>query len=366
RTGVENFDEILKAADGIMVARGDLGVEMDMEEVPLLQKRFIRKCNAVGKPVITATQMLDSMIRNARPTRAEVNDVANSILDGTDCIMLSGETASGKHPLEALRSMQRIAEYVEKHTACRISEVRESIDTGRSLTNAVSFACYTMATDLNAAAVITPTQAGHTARNVAKYRPPCQLIATTDHERTFHQLSLVWGVTPVRMASVTSTDDMVRASVDVVRKAGLLQDGDIAVISAGVPVGVSGSTNLIQVHVVGDVLLRGRGIGAGMASGRVCVVKDLAEAQPGFEPGDILVTHMTDNDMLPLIKKASALVVESGDLLCHAAVVGFALEIPVILDDSGQAVRKLKNGMRVSVDAAEGYVYNGEGHHRKG
>ncbi len=365
RTGVENFEEILGAADGIMVARGDLGVEVNMEEVPVLQKRFIRKCNAMGKPVITATQMLDSMMRNARPTRAEVNDVANAILDGTDSIMLSGETASGKYPVESLRAMDRIAAYVEQHTKRRLAEIHESLDGGQSLTNAVSFACYSMAADLNAAAIITPSRSGHTARNVAKYRPDCLLIATTDNDRAYHQLSTVWGVLPVRMESVTTTDEMMQESVDVAGQAGLIKDGDIAIISAGVPVGVPGTTNLIKVHVVGDVLLTGRGIGGGNAGGRVCVVKDVHDAQSRFQAGDVLVTAMTDNSMLPLMKKAAAIIVESDDLMCHAALVGFALEIPVLLDVGRQATSKLKDGMRISVDANAGYVYNGDAHHRK-
>lgn len=251
RTGVDHFDEILDVADGIMVARGDLGVEVEMEEVPLLQKAFIRKCNAAGKPVITATQMLDSMMRNLRPTRAEVSDVANSILDGTDAIMLSGETASGKYPVESLRAMARIAEYAECNFANRLYNISESIERGRSLTNAVSYACYTMAADLDAAAIITPTRSGYTARNVAKYRPSCALFATTDDQQAYHQLAAVWGIHPIYTSSSTSTDEMMESSVKAVEQAGYLKKGDVTILSAGVPVGVAGTTNLIKVHVVG-------------------------------------------------------------------------------------------------------------------
>ncbi|WP_102411637.1 pyruvate kinase [Beduinella massiliensis] len=361
RLGVDNFDEILKVSDGIMIARGDLGVEVDMEEVPVLQKAFTRKCNIAGKPVITATQMMDSMMRNPRPTRAEANDVANSIMDGTDAIMLSGETASGKYPLEALNAMRRIANYVEERFSFkRMAQLHDVSETGRSLTNAVSYACYTMAMDLNAAAIITPTRGGFTARLVAKYRPSCHLVATTDNEKTYHQLGVVWGVQPVHMPSAGNTDDMVQSSVDAVRDAGFLSDGDIAIITAGVPTGVSGTTNLIKVHVVGDVLLRGKGVGTTSASGRVCVAHKTSDLGNRFQPGDVLVTSMTTNDMLPMIRKAAAIIVESDDLTCHAAIVGCALDIPVILDGSMTATHKLKDGMSVSVDPNCGYVYNGD------
>ena len=361
RMGVDHFDEILKVSDGIMVARGDLGVEVDMEEVPVLQKMIIRKCNMAGKPVITATQMLDSMIRNPRPTRAEANDVANSILDGTDAVMLSGETANGKYPLEAIGAMARIANYVEAQSSFKAMASLHSDDAQTlTLTNAVSYACYTMACDLNAKAIITPTHAGITSRLVAKYRPSCLLIATTENERTYHQLGLVWGVHPLRMQNAANTDEMIASSVQAACIAGHLQNGDVVIISAGVPTGVSGTTNLIKVHVVGDVLLRARGLGEHSAHGRVIVARTAADIGNRFHAGDVLVTHMTANDMLPHIRRASALIVESADLSCHAAVVGMALGIPVILDASEQATHMLRDGMRVTVDPTTGFVYNGE------
>jgi len=251
RAGVDNFDEILREADGIMVARGDLGVEMRMEEVPVLQKEFIRKCNAIGKPVITATQMLDSMMRNNRPTRAEVNDVANSVLDGTDALMLSGETASGKHPLEALRTMARIAEHVERRVDHRLNHV-EPCPQGDSITNALSYACSSMADDLNAAAIIVPTRSGETARRVARFRPRCVQIATTDVFRVYHQMAVVWGVHSLYVQSSESTDALMREAVAAVVEAGFARKGDLVILSAGVPVGVSGGTNLIKAQVVGN------------------------------------------------------------------------------------------------------------------
>lgn len=363
RLGIDNFDDILKASDGIMIARGDLGVEVEMEEVPVLQKMITRKCNIAGKPVITATQMLDSMIRNPRPTRAEASDVANSIMDGTDAVMLSGETANGKYPLEALAVMSRIANYVETQFGFkRIAALHSDVSSERTLTNAVSYACYTMAQDLNASAIITPTHAGITPRLVAKNRPSCRLIATTDREHTYHQLGIVWGVIPILTDVAGNTDEMIDRSVETACAAGYLKDGDIAIISAGVPTGVSGTTNLIKVHVVGDVLLRAKGVGSKSAKGRVVVAqeRDLKDLEIRFHAGDVLVASMTSNDMLPIMRNASAIVVESNDPTCHAAVVGLALGIPVILDDSMQATHILRDGMGVTVDPQSGYVYNGE------
>lgn len=258
RIGVNNFDEILEAADGIMVARGDLGVEIDMEEVPVLQKQFIRKCNMAAKPVITATQMLDSMIRNPRPTRAETSDVANSVLDGTDAIMLSGETAAGKYPLEAVQAMVRIATYTEEHAlkndVCQLIEadILCQAKTNRTIADAVSYSCVSMAHDLGAKAIITPSHSGTTARKVARFHPSCPVIAPTMFEQTFHQLALNYGVVPVMMELTVGTDDLINGSVRVARDAGLVKDGDIVIVVAGVPTGISGTTNLIKAHVVGQ------------------------------------------------------------------------------------------------------------------
>ncbi len=257
RIGVNNFDEILEAADGIMVARGDLGVEIDMEEVPVLQKQFIRKCNVAAKPVITATQMLDSMIRNPRPTRAETSDVANSVLDGTDAIMLSGETAAGKYPIEAVNAMVRIATYTEQHGLKQnVSEKIErdivSQSSERTIADAVSFACVSMAHHLGAKAIITPSHSGTTVRKVARFHPACPVIAPTMFEQTFHQLALNYGVVPVMMELTVGTDDLINGSVRVAREAGLVKNGDIVIVVAGVPTGISGTTNLIKAHIVGQ------------------------------------------------------------------------------------------------------------------
>ena len=363
RMGVNNFDQILKVSDGIMVARGDLGVEVDMEEVPVLQKEFIHKCNLAAKPVITATQMLDSMIRNPRPTRAEASDVANAIIDGTDAIMLSGETAAGKYPIEAVNTMVRIASYIESHqlNSNRYKLLQEAMrsNTIRTVANAVSYSCCQMASDLNAAAIITPSNSGTTARMVARFRPHCPVIAPTPNEQAYHQLGLSFGVIPAHMEVSGDTDSLISSAVEAAEASGFVHPGDIAIISAGVPTGVSGTTNLIKAHIVGDVLLRGIGVGEGSASGKACVVNTLSDLESDFRPGDVVVTKMTTGEMLPYLRQASAVIVESTDTECHAAITCLALGIPLFMDRTEQAVHMIKPGMTVTIDADKGFLYNG-------
>ena len=362
RMGVDNFDDILKVSDGIMVARGDLGVEVEMEEVPVLQKMFIKRCNVAAKPVITATQMLDSMIRNPRPTRAEASDVANAIIDGTDAIMLSGETAAGKYPVEAVKTMVRIAAYIEAQKDKDFKLVsQESIRdaTAHTVANAVSFSCCQMAEHLNAAAIITPSNSGSTARMVARFHPDCLIIAPTPSEHAYHQLGLSRGVIPARMEMQEDTDAMISAAVEVAQKEGLVSTGDVVIVVAGVPAGVSGTTNLIKAHIVGNVLLRGIGVGEGKVSGNVCSVTTLADLESDFKEGNIIVTKMTTREMLPYMRKAAAIVVESTDENCHASVTCQALGIPLFMDRTGLSVHMLKSGMVITVDADRGFVLNG-------
>ena len=357
--GVANLDDIITVSDGIMVARGDLGVELPTEQVPVVQKTIIRKCNQLGKPVITATQMLDSMIRYPRPTRAETSDVANSILDGTDAIMLSGETATGRYPIESVRTMNSIALQVEETLQQKFIQDqpgnRQHITT---VTGGVSHACCDMAEDMGATAIVTATFSGNTARMVSKHRPACVIAATTVSEKAYHQMALVWGVTPFIIPQLSSTDEMIRHSIELLCSKGILQNGDIAIITAGVPMGMSGTTNLINVHIVGDVLIRAHGVGIQAAFGRVVVAQDAVQIDDFYE-GDILVCAQTDNSMMPLIRKAAGLIVESDDLLGHSAVVGLALDIPVILG-AKQACSILKSNMCVTMDAEHGYVYMGK------
>ncbi|MCX7842899.1 MAG: pyruvate kinase [Clostridia bacterium] len=358
RQGVDNVDEILKVADGIMVARGDLGVEIPVEEVPIVQKMLIEKCYRNGKPVITATQMLDSMIRNPRPTRAEASDIANAIYDGTSVIMLSGETAAGKYPVESLQTMSKIAEKAENSMDYwkRFSGIQYDMVT--SVTNAISHATCTTAMDLKAAAIITVTQSGHTARMISRFRPACPIIATTVIPRVQRQLSLSWGVIPYLVKEVSSTDEMFDTGIEKALESGLVSNGDLVVITAGVPVGVSGTTNILKVHIVGKVLVQGTGVGSGTITGELCVARTPQEARENFQEGNILVVPFTTNEMLPVIKRASAIIVEEGGVASHAAIVGLTLEIPVICG-AENATQILKSGSVVTIDASRGLVYCG-------
>jgi pyruvate kinase len=358
RQGVDNIDEILKVSDGIMVARGDLGVEIPVEEVPVVQKMLIDKCYRNGKPVITATQMLDSMIRNPRPTRAEANDVANAIFDGTSVIMLSGETAAGKYPVESLATMSRIARKAEESIDYwkKFLDMRYMMTSG--VTNAISHATCTTAMDLNAAAIVTVTQTGHTARMVSRFRPSCPIIATTTSPMVQQQLNMSWGVIPYLVDKAESTDEMFDMGVEKARQSGFAENGDIVVITAGVPIGVSGTTNILKVHIVGKVLVRGNGIGAGSVTGQLCVARTPKEAEEIFEDGNILVAPYTTNEMLPILRRCSAIIVEEGGSDVHAAIVGMALEIPVITE-ADNATQILKKGSVVTVDSDKGIVYYG-------
>jgi len=356
REGVKNVDEILKVADGVMVARGDLGVEIPVEEVPIVQKMIIEKCYKNGKPVITATQMLDSMIRNPRPTRAEASDVANAIYDGTSAIMLSGETAMGKYPVESLKTMSKIA--IAAETAInywgRFSKML--YNTISNVTNAISHATCTTALDLKATAIITVTHSGNTARMISRFRPQCPIIAATVNPRVQRQLSLSWGVIPFLVPTVTSTDEMFDIGVNKALESGVAKNGDIVVITAGVPVGVSGTTNILKVHVVGKVLVRGIGVSGGCITGEICMAKTADEALLKFRDGNILVVPYANHYILPIMKRASALVVEEAGEDSYAAIVGQALEIPVVIGTES-ATQILKDGSVVTVDGDNGIIH---------
>ncbi|MBC7324267.1 MAG: pyruvate kinase [Moorella sp. (in: Bacteria)] len=359
QAGVKNLEEILQVADGIMVARGDLGVEIPVEEVPLVQKKIIAACNRSGKPVITATQMLESMIHNPRPTRAEASDVANAIFDGTDAIMLSGETAMGRYPVEAVATMARIARRAEKGLPYGDLLLKKGLAAERTATDAISHASCTIAYELGAAAIITPTASGSTARRVAKYRPRAPILATSPNEKVLNQLCLVWGVEPLLVEPSDGTDEMVNAAVAAAILSGQVKQGDLVVITAGVPAGVPGTTNLLKVHIVGEVLVRGRGIGREVTTGPVRLVKTAAEAVARVKKGDILVTEATGPDFLPAMERAGAIITEAGGLSSHAAVHGFSRGIPVVGGATG-ATSKLADGMLVTVDVVRGLVYRGQ------
>jgi len=357
--GVDNIDEILATADGIMIARGDLGVEIQTEEIPLVQKELIKKANLVGKPVITATQMLDSMIRNPRPTRAEVTDVANAILDGSSAIMLSGETAAGKYPVESVKTMYNIA--IRTEASLDYSAILGSKFTISELstTNAISKATCTTAMDLGASAIITATSSGYTSKAISKFRPKAPIIAATTSEVVMRRLSLVWGVYPVLSPYSDSTDDVIELSIQAAMENNYVKEGDLVVITAGIPVGTSGSTNLIKVHTIGKVLVKGMGIGSETTLGKVCIINSLEDLEDKFTDGDIIVCKFTDKEMVKYIERASAIIAEQGGLTSHAAIVGLNLNKPTIVG-AEDATTILEDGEIVTVDCATGLVYKGE------
>ncbi|HBV96692.1 MAG: pyruvate kinase [Peptococcaceae bacterium BICA1-7] len=358
REGLNNLDEIIKVSDGIMVARGDLGVEIPVEEVPLVQKKIIEKCNRAGIPVITATQMLESMINNPRPTRAEASDVANAIFDGTDAIMLSGETAAGKYPLETIQTMVKIA--IKAETSPNYEEItmRRSRSQACTVTDAISHATCTISEDLGAAAIITSTETGHTSRMMSKYRPRSPVVAVTPEEKVLRKMALVWGVQPILVNRTDNTDSMISEAIEASLKAGMINPGDLVVITAGVPVGVHGTTNLIKVHTVGEILARGTGIGNLAVTGSTRICSSAAEAMQKVLQGDVLVTRSTDRDYIPVIERAGALITEFGGLTSHAAIVGLEFGIPVIVGVE-EATSLLTDGEIITVDGQRGLVYKG-------
>lgn len=352
--GINNLTEILAAADGIMVARGDMGVEIDFTEIPAIQKNMIAQCVACGKPVITATQMLDSMIENPRPTRAEITDVANAIYDGTSAIMLSGETAAGKYPVEAVRTMDAIARKTE--TNMRGGALAPVAGKAHlSITAATAHAACTTAMDIGADAILTVSQAGITAQMVSRFRPDTLIVALLLDEQVQRQMALYWGVEPITMPRASSSDELVDLAVRSAEQAGLVRRGDLVVVTAGVPVGISGTTNMIRVQQVGGSLVNAVGIGTQQTSGPLCVCRTTDEVPQKFRSGDVLVVPYTTNDMLPYLREAAAIISEEASPDCHTATVGLLLGKPVLLDAT-DATRRLKDGVMVSVDCARGVV----------
>ena len=355
--GVKNIDDILRVSDGIMVARGDMGVEIPLEEVPVLQKRLIRKAYSAGKLVITATQMLDSMMHNPRPTRAETTDIANAIYDGTSAIMLSGETAAGKYPVECVKTMARIALRTEKDINYKMRFKKNDMMQISDVTNAISHAACTTAYDLGASAIIAVTKTGNSVRMVSKYRPSIPIIGCSPDEQVCRQLNMSWGVVPMKVEQKFNTDELFEMVVNDGKKAGLLENGDLVVIMAGVPLGIAGTTNLLKVHIVGDVLVKGNGINGLCASGNLCVARTEKEARQTFKRGDILVVPTTSNNILDLMKQSAGIITEEDGPNTHAAIVGMALDIPVLVG-AVSATQILKSGTHIKLDADRGLVCN--------
>ena len=353
--GIKNVDEILRVADGVMIARGDMGVEIPLEEVPSIQKKLIRKAFETGKPIITATRMLDSMMKNPRPTRAETSDVANAIYQGTSAIMLSGETASGQYPVEALKTMVKIALRTEADIDYDERFKRRSIEDRTDITNAVSHATCTTAVDLHASAIITVTKSGRTVGMVAKHHPGCMIIGCCMDDYVCRQLNLYWGVQPLLLPKEDDADALFNSAVAAAEEAGLVSRGDLTVLTAGVPLGVTGTTNLIKVQVAGKILVKGKGYTKKKVCGPLCVAKDAEELKKNFVAGDIVVVPETTNEMLPELKSAQAVIAEHGGSNSHAAIVGLTLDIPVIVN-AANATEILKSGAVVQVDAETGTV----------
>ena len=357
REGVNNIDSILSAADAVMVARGDLGVEIDFTELPGIQKSVIDRSFSFGKPIVTATQMLDSMMVNPRPTRAEISDVANAIYDGTSAIMLSGETAAGDYPVEALKTMSAIAERTENEEHYR---PQRHAEIQISVSDATAHAACLTAKDVNAAAIVTVSESGNTARLLSKYRPKQPIIACVMDEQVQRQLSLSWGITSLLMGPAHSTDELIEMSTALAEKNGYLHNGELTVVTAGVPVGVSGTTNMIKIHMVGNCLATGVGVGRGKtdlvsASGKACVCRTLEEVKAKFRPGMVLVVPSTSNEMLSYVRDAAALVVEEPGLNSHAAIVGNSLLKPTIVGAAG-ACSHIRDGLDIAVDCVHGSV----------
>ncbi|MCL2707913.1 MAG: pyruvate kinase [Defluviitaleaceae bacterium] len=360
RDGVNNIESILEISDGIMVARGDLGVEIPPEEVPIVQKQLISRANSVGKPVITATHMLESMAKNPRPTRAEANDVANAIFDGTDVVMLSGETANGSYPVDSITMMARIANKAESSIDYYNEITRHHFALNKNITNAISFAACSTAGDLGAACIVPITDTGFAARMVSLARPSCPIVAITTNESTYRQMNLTWGCKPVLTKAIQGNDEVFDMAEELALKHGIAKTGDTIVAIAGVPIGLAGTTNTLRVRTVGNVLARGCGNKKGSVKGITRVFKVKDEKEPYFERGDILVTTMTTDEQMEFIKKAGAIIIGSWEPIdtSHAETVAKALDIPLLVA-SARVIDVIGNGIPVTLDSDEGFVYNG-------
>lgn len=357
REGVENLDEILRFSDGLMVARGDLGVEMPVEDVPIIQKDMISKCNAAGKPVITATHMLDSMVHNPRPTRAEANDVANAIFDGSDSIMLSGESAAGLYPVESVEMMYKIAIRTEEALLNQDAFTMDAFDP-TDMTEAIGQAVGHTAKNLKIKTIVAATESGHTARMISKFRPKATIVAVTFSKETLRTLTLQWGVEPVLAKKPASTDDMFNLASLLAIEKGFSKEGDPILITAGVPVGERGTTNVMKIQLLGSKLVTGQGIGNSSVVGKAIVAYTADEANEHTKDNSILVVQTTNKDYLPAIQRASALVVEQGGLTSHAAVIGIAMGIPVIVN-AEHATEHITNDELITIDERRGIVYKG-------
>lgn len=356
--GIDNIEEILEVSDGLMVARGDMGVEIPPESVPMVQKDLIRKCNKLGKPVITATQMLDSMQRNPRATRAEASDVANAIYDGTDAVMLSGETAAGQYPEEAVKTMRNIAVSAEAAQDYKklLSDRTKLVET--SLVNAIGVSVAHTALNLNVKAIVAATESGSTARTISKYRPHSDIIAVTPSEKTARQCAIVWGVNPVVKEGRKTTDALLNNAVATAVETGRVSNGDLIIITAGVPTGEKGTTNMMKIHLVGDEIAKGQGVGRGSVVGHA-IVADSASDLEGKDLSDkVIITNSVDETLVPYVEKAIGLITEENGITSPSAIIGLEKGIPTVVGVE-QATKEIKNVMLVTLDASQGKVFEG-------
>ena len=356
--GIDNIEEILEVSDGLMVARGDMGVEIPPESVPMVQKDLIRKCNKLGKPVITATQMLDSMQRNPRATRAEASDVANAIYDGTDAVMLSGETAAGQYPEEAVKTMRNIAVSAEAAQDYKklLSDRTKLVET--SLVNAIGVSVAHTALNLNVKAIVAATESGSTARTISKYRPHSDIIAVTPSEKTARQCAIVWGVNPVVKEGRKTTDALLNNAVATAVETGRVSNGDLIIITAGVPTGEKGTTNMMKIHLVGDEIAKGQGVGRGSVVGHA-IVADSASDLEGKDLSDkVIITNSVDETLVPYVEKAICLITEENGITSPSAIIGLEKGIPTVVGVE-QATKEIKNDMLVTLDASQGKVFEG-------
>ncbi|HDA8103785.1 TPA: pyruvate kinase [Staphylococcus aureus] len=356
--GIDNIAEILEVSDGLMVARGDMGVEIPPEKVPMVQKDLIRQCNKLGKPVITATQMLDSMQRNPRATRAEASDVANAIYDGTDAVMLSGETAAGLYPEEAVKTMRNIAVSAEAAQDYKklLSDRTKLVET--SLVNAIGISVAHTALNLNVKAIVAATESGSTARTISKYRPHSDIIAVTPSEETSRQCSIVWGVQPVVKKGRKSTDALLNNAVATAVETGRVSNGDLIIITAGVPTGETGTTNMMKIHLVGDEIANGQGIGRGSVVGTTLVAETVKDLEGKDLSDKVIVTNSIDETFVPYVEKALGLITEENGITSPSAIVGLEKGIPTVVGVE-KAVKNISNNMLVTIDAAQGKIFEG-------
>ena len=357
--GVDSIDKILEVADGIMVARGDLGIEIPPEQIPLVQKMIIKKTLQASKAVITATQMLESMTHNPRPTRAEVTDVASAIFDGTSAIMLSGETAAGKYPVETVKMMNSIAVTAEASLNYEKILREAAQEHSLTITNAIAHATCSMAMEMNAQVIVTATSSGETPKALSKYKPKVPVVAVTPSQETARRLSLNWGVYPILAPHFKSTDEMFETCIDVAKEAGFVQEGELAVLTAGVPIGLAGSTNLLKVETVGKILLKGKGTGVqSVITGRVKVIHTEQDLLADFKDEDIIVTESTNDLMNSFIERSAAVITENGNLSGHAAIMGMMLSKPTIVG-AVSATSILKTGDIITLNGKTGVVVKG-------